>query len=533
MLIPIRHEGMHARRWPVITFTLIGLNVVCFLLTFTALQNESVQLGEVKERILRMAASHPELTLQPQAQQFVDDFKKRAPAVWERWQQSGRVQTPNHNVENPNQDVENANQDTQEESAAPVQLQDDSTELQQQMDALTAQYDQLKSSSLIEQYAFVPAHPKPISYLTANFLHGGWMHLIGNMWFLWLAGFVLEDVWGRPLYTAFYLIAGAAALQFYAWTNAGSLVPTLGASGAVAALMGAFLVRYPKMKIEMGWIWYISIIRLLRTGNPFRILKFKASAYWLLPLWLGMEVFYGALFGRSSSVAHWAHVGGFAFCALAALSVRYSGLEEKANKNIESELTLTSDAEIQQASDLIDQHQFEPAISMLSSYVQTHPKSVDAHMLLVHAYRGTNDQAACISTLEKLCAIHAAAGEHELVWKTYEDFMAAGGKDLPASVWLDVCRAAEKMQFFDRAVSEYETLALAHASERQAISALLSAGRICMKQLNQPQRALQFFEAAEKSPVPHLDWEQSIAAGIKEAKAAMPKAAAASASGLK
>ena len=94
------------------------------------------------------------------------------------------------------------------------------------------------------------------------------------MWFLWLAGFVLEDTWGRWLYSAFYLIAGVAALQFYAWTNPGSITPTLGASGAVAALMGAFLVRFPKMKIEMAWLFFL------------RIRTFKAPAWCLLPLWL-------------------------------------------------------------------------------------------------------------------------------------------------------------------------------------------------------------------------------------------------------
>ena len=502
MLIPIRHEGMHARRWPVVTFTLIAVNVLCFLFTFTTLQNEAPQLGQLKAHILLMAATHPELTLQPQAQQLVDDFKKREPAVWAQ--------------------AQNQNRDVEDSFDAQMRMQDDESKLQEQLDSLTEQYVQLRSNSVVDKYAFVPAHPTALSYLTANFLHGGWLHLIGNMWFLWLAGFVLEDAWGRPLYSVFYLIAGAAALQLHAWTNAGSMVPTIGASGAVAALMGAFLVRFPKMKIEMMWLF-----------GFFRSYRFKAPAYALLPLWLLMEVFYGAIFGSSSSVAHWAHVGGFVFGALAALAIQHSGLEQKANKGIEEELTLASDAEIQQASDLIDQKQFESAISMLSAYAQAHPKSVDAHMLLVHAYRGTNDQSACISTLEKLCAIHAAAGEYELVWKTYEDFMSAGGKDLPANVWLDVCRAAEKMQFFDRAVSEYETLAQAHATERQAISALLSAGRICMKQLNEPQRALQFFEAAEKSPVPHLDWEQSIGAGIKEAKAAMPKAVAASASALR
>ena len=72
-----------------------------------------------------------------------------------------------------------------------------------EMDSLNAQYVKLSKTSIIEQYAFIPAHPTAISYLTANFLHGGWLHIIGNMWFLWLAGFVLEDVWGRWLYSGF------------------------------------------------------------------------------------------------------------------------------------------------------------------------------------------------------------------------------------------------------------------------------------------------------------------------------------------
>jgi membrane associated rhomboid family serine protease len=386
------------------------------------------------------------------------------------------------------------------------------------MDSMTSQYAELQESSLTERYAFIPAHPKPITYLTANFLHGGWLHLIGNMWFLWLAGFVMEDAWGRPLYAAFYIVAGAAALQLHAWSNPGSIAPTLGASGAVAALMGAFLVRYPKMKIEM--LWFIGFIRSYR---------FKAPAFALLPLWLLMEVFYGALFGGSSGVAHWAHVGGFGVGALAGLAMRYSGLEQKANKGIEDELTLSVDHEVQEASDLIDQGQCEPAITMLTAYMATHPKSIDACNLLLHAYRAIGDQDACAATLQKLCAIHAEAGEHDLAWKSYEDYLNSGGHELPVSTWLDICRSAEKIECFDRAVAEYEKLAQAHPADRQSLTALLAAGRLCLKQLNEPKRALQFFEAAEKSPVPHLDWEQGIAAGIKEAKAALPKAAAASA----
>ena len=65
----------------------------------------------------------------------------------------------------------------------------------------------MTASSITERYAFEPANPKPITYLTSTFLHADWWHVLGNMWFLWLAGFVLEDAWGRPLYLLVYLAA--------------------------------------------------------------------------------------------------------------------------------------------------------------------------------------------------------------------------------------------------------------------------------------------------------------------------------------
>jgi len=499
MLIPIKHENMTARRWPVVTLSLIAINTIVFLFTMTALDNETPQLGQVKSHILILAALHPELKFAPESQRLVDGFKQSHPDEWKQ-------------VQNPYRDVINAYD-------AKIKLEDDPAKLQDQADSLNTEYVQLSSVAISEQYAFVPAHRNPISYLTANFLHGGWLHLIGNMWFLWLAGFVLEDVWGRWLYSVFYLVAGVAALQFYAWTNPGSITPTLGASGAVAALMGAFLVRFPKMKIEMAWLFM------------FRLRRFKAAAYWLLPLWLFVEIFYGSLSGTSGGVAHWAHVGGFIFGALAALVIQHSGLEQKANKAIEEKVAWNADPEIEQATSMMEHGQLTDAIALLNEYVTAKPNSLDAWSMLRQIYTRQADTKSYLEATVHTCALRLKAREVEAAFQDYAEFLDSGGGKMPAATWLELGKGAEELQEFDRALAEYQQLMQAYPTERQALTAQLNAARLCLKRLKRPQDALALYEAAAKSPIPHLDWDGIIQAGIKDAKAAMTpgKASAASA----
>jgi membrane associated rhomboid family serine protease len=500
MLIPIRHENMKARRWPVITIGLIALNILIFLITHGTMEQQSPELGNTKAHIILLAGMHPELTMPPQAQQLVDDFKAANPTEWEQ------VQSPTRHLIDA--------------WDAKIRLVEDPAALQAEMDSLSARYSELVTGSLQEKYAFIPAHPRAITYLTANFLHGGWLHLIGNMWFLWLAGFVLEDVWGRPLFTVFYLVAGAAALQFHAWTNPGSIIPCVGASGAIAALMGAFLVRFPKMKIEMAWVWFFSLFSLMRTGSPFRVYRFKASAYWLLPLWVLMEVFYGALFGKMSGVAHWAHVGGFAFGALGAVALRYSGLETRVNQKVEKELTWARDPEIERANQHMEQGQLDEAAAVLQPYVSAKPNSVDAWNLLRQIYWRRNDLPAYHEATAKTCELHLKAKNPDGAWQDYEDFQNSGGQKLPVSTWFELCRMLEERKNYDRALSEFENLIQAYPSERQTLMAQMAAARICLKRLNRPEDALKFYQAATRSPVPHLDLEYAIQAGIKEAMAA-------------
>jgi len=117
--------------------------------------------------------------------------------------------------------------------------------------------------------------------------------------------------------------------------------------------------------------------------------------------------------------------------------------------------------------------------------------------------------------------MHLKAHEVEAAFQDYAEYIDAGGSRMPAAVWLELCKGAEEKQEFDRALAEYQALAAAYPAERQALTAQLSAARVCLKRLGRPQDALALYQAAAASPIPHLDWEQHIQSGIKETKNAL------------
>ena len=487
MLIPVTHENMMGRRWPYITIAIILINIAVFLGTHWKLQDESKSLARVKVHILLLAAMHPELQMPPDAQRFVEDFQRGNARLFEQMKSQYR----------PIADAWDARMRLMEADQA-----------QEEMNALAEQLTQVRQDSILERYAFVPAQPHAIAYLTANFLHGGWLHIIFNMWFLWLAGSILEDTWGRAIYPIFYLVAGALALVVHALANPQSLAPTLGASGAVAGLMGAFLVRFPKVKIQMWWILFLFF--------RFRIYKFRAPAYALLPLWLGTELLSGALFGATSGVAHWAHIGGFVFGAGIALLLRVSGIEQAADKAIEAKVSWTADTPLVQATELLGQNQPDAAIEQLKQLVAVKPEMIDAHDLLSKTYWRKQDISAYRDELAILCRLHVNAREMDAAWQDYEDFTNAGGEKIHKAIWLELCRFLEFKQNWGRASAEYEKLASAYPSDRLAVSALVSAAKVHHKKLNDVAEAVRLYRAAEASPAPHFDLDAVIRVGLQE-----------------
>jgi membrane associated rhomboid family serine protease len=490
MLIPLRHENMQGRRWPVITFALIALNVVVFLGTHWKMDQQNPEMTEVKNHIIILAAMHPEAKIEGKAADYVATVQAKDPALWK--------------------EAQNQNRELYDGWDARMRMMaDEHPEIvQEEMDTLSNRYAELDGTTLLEKYGFIPAHPTPRTYITATFLHGGWLHLIGNMWFLWLAGAILEDTWGRLIYPAFYLIAGVLALQVHAWVYPDSLVAGIGASGAIAGLMGAFLVRFPTTKIEMGWL-------LL-----YRFYRFKAAAYWLLPLWLVTELMYGSV-AQSGGVAHWAHIGGFVFGGLIALGIRYSGLEKMADKGIQKKVTWVSHPLLAEATEQFEKGQVDPAISNLQKLLQEQPDNMDAYRMLQNAYWRKGDVPAHRDALQKLMALELKTNDHAGACQTYQDFKNAGGDKLPAPLWLDLCRLLETQQDAERAAAEYNELAQAYPAEKQGLLAQMAAGRMYLKRLNRPADALRLYEAAQASPVPHPDWQATIDRGIADAKKAL------------
>ena len=484
MLIPLRQENMQGRRWPVITFGIIALNIIVFLGTHWTIDKQQEEISKVKVHLILLAAQRPELKIPESAQQFVDSIKTHNARLWKE-------------AQNPNRDLLDV-WDTQ------FRAQDDPEILQSEMDTLGRSYEELTATSLLNKYAYIPAHPTLVGLLAANFLHGGWLHLIGNMWFLWLAGAILEDTWGRMIYPAFYLIAGVLAFQVHAMVNVGSFTPTLGASGAIAGLMGAFLVRFPTTKIEMGYLLF------------YRFYRFKMAAYWLLPVWLLTEVLYGSV-GFSTGVAHWAHVGGFAFGALIALGVRKSGLEQIAEKGIQDKISWVSHPLLAQASEQMEKNQLDQAAATLQQLIVEKPDSIDAYRMLQRIYWQKNELPAHRDALEKLLALEIKANDHEGALQTCQEFRNAGGDKLPAPLWLEFCRQLETQPDVSRAAEEYLALSHAYPADRQGLLGQMAAGRLYLKRLDRPADALRLYEAAQASSIPHADWNSTIEKGIAEA----------------
>jgi len=170
----------------------------------------------------------------------------------------------------------------------------------------------MNGEAFVTQWSAIPAQITSghhwITILTAMFMHGSWSHIIGNMIFLWAFAPEIEDAMGRLRYLMFYLLGGVAAMIAQVAFDPHSTVPNLGASGAIAAVMGAFLVTYPRDQIKSALFIFV-----------FARITFIPAAL-LIGLWFVSQLFHAGTVAHTQTggVAYLAHVGGFVFGAVTA-----------------------------------------------------------------------------------------------------------------------------------------------------------------------------------------------------------------------
>jgi membrane associated rhomboid family serine protease len=168
--------------------------------------------------------------------------------------------------------------------------------------ALAATYLLASSHAVFSLYGFTPAQPRALTVFSSMFLHAGVLHLVGNMFFLWMFGYRIENTFGRWLFGLVYLLCGCGAAGLHYLFNTASTIPCIGASGAISGIMGCYFVLFPRSRFDIE-------VFFLR----FHVTSIPTHTQGAIGTWVAEQAALGLLTqtARFSSTAFWAHVGGF------------------------------------------------------------------------------------------------------------------------------------------------------------------------------------------------------------------------------
>lgn len=296
MIIPIGHESQKVRRIPWVSFIIMGVCLIVHIAVNSTMKNMQKELQVDLYNLFEYFFEHPYLEFNDEIKELfkIDDQIEKT--LEERSKFFG--------------------------SQTQIPADDVVEEEQQELDLLSSKLLKTIDRIPLKKYGFTPAKRSIFTLFTYMFLHGGWLHLIFNMLLFYLSGPFIEDIWGKPVFLAMYIITGMLAGYMFAVHYPNFEGPLIGASGAVSAVMGAFLVKFWRTKIKFFY-WFIIIFG-----------TFRAPAWLMLPLWGVLELYNAKAMDSldlpgGGGVAHWAHVWGFIFGVAVALGLKYSGLEEK------------------------------------------------------------------------------------------------------------------------------------------------------------------------------------------------------------
>jgi membrane associated rhomboid family serine protease len=347
VLLPYGLESS-LRRLPIATLSIIALCFVAFLLQLAFPGTSNEILGSKIYEIYQYYYTHPGL----EAPESV--------AVWLK--QESKMSA----VLGATLEAENA------PNATPSD--------QQTFDKMVQEYETMLRSKPAWRFGF-HSHGNPLGLFFHMFLHGGWVHLLSNMWLLWLVGFKIEDLWGRWVFLGLYLSGGVVAAMSHVLIT-GTDLPLVGASGAIAALMGAFLLRLYKTRIHFVFFALVFLRPVFK--------RFSLPAYVVLPFWFLKEGFV-AFTGQSGNVATWAHLAGFAFGVVVTFIFRATKLEQSWLTDEQKREEIKGIDDLEEGEAFVTSGMGRQAIVPLERFLKANPDDAYGWELLVRAKRISND----------------------------------------------------------------------------------------------------------------------------------------------
>ncbi len=375
MLIPWGHDSSQIRRRPWVTYGLAGVCLLAFIVTSAQTARPWAEADQKLEEAFNYWQAHPYLEGNDRLTRQFWDLGDDDFAYWE--EETGGIVPDALTIE-----VEQA-----------------------ELRILMTEEREIRATDPWMQFGLVPDRPQAAGLFAHMFMHAGWLHLLGNLWFLILSGPYIEDRFGRGLFLTFYLASGLAGAALFAGLD-GSGTPLIGASGAVSGVLGAFLVCSMRIKIKFFY-W------IIWPGT------FSAPAWMMLPLWFASELVSALSAPSGDPVAYWAHVGGFGFGAVAAFAIRRAGVEGMLSREL-GQLDPETGSPLLDATRLaIREGRLDEAISGASDALAD----------------GNADPAAVTAYLE---AVHAAGRECDVAPTLVEHFWSAvewRKKDAAIALW--------------------------------------------------------------------------------------------------
>lgn len=257
------------------------------------------------------------------------------------------------------------------------------------------------------RFGYVPSKGKlQIGLITNMFLHGGLLHLLGNMLFFFVCGPFLEDLWGRPFFLAFYLLGGIAGALAHGALDPWSARPLIGASGAIAACMGALTLRYPKRHVKMIFVWFM----------PPRVIRFRLVV-WLWGGFWGLSELYTQMTGGQPGVATMAHVGGFFMGAAVVLAIHRTGIEATflapAVENARTLIKGNSHPEVSAGDAAMEEERVEDAAQHYEAALRANPDDEEAMWGAVRASAAAGNASGQRRALNRIAKLFVQQGDEE------------------------------------------------------------------------------------------------------------------------